>query len=219
MSWVRRGRSRGKILGPQPETNEAANEQPIAWIGRQDADKSSDNIVSEPIHGGWSAGRWTFVGLGVLLAAAAIGAAIYFGTNRGTASSTQEGSTPLVSASAPGVSAITTTVAFTGTINARYDMPLGTEGETGRVSAIYVEAGDHVKAGQLLAQVNESVLKPQVDRLAASLEEAKANADLATAEYGRARGVEAAGASRCRGDGRRAGESCGCAAGRISGAT
>ena len=76
----------------------------------------------------------------------------------------------------PGVSPITSTVAFTGTINARYDMPIGTEGETGRVSAIYVEAGDHVKAGQLLAQLDESMLQPQVDRLAASLEEAKANA-------------------------------------------
>ncbi len=101
---------------------------------------------------------------------------------------------PLVSASVPGVSAITTTVAFTGTISARYDMPIGTEGETGRVSAIYVEAGDHVKAGQLLAQVDESILQPQVDRLAASLEEARATAALAAAEYGRAQGVEAAGA-------------------------
>ncbi len=106
-------------------------------------------------------------------------------------SSITEGTIPLVTASMPGVSPITSTVAFTGTINARYDMPIGTEGETGRVAAIYVEAGDHVKAGQLLAQVDESVLQPQVDRLAASLEEAKANAGLAAAEYGRARGVEA----------------------------
>ena len=51
-----------------------------------------------------------------------------------------------------------------------------------------------MKAGQLLAQVDESILQPQVDRLAASLEEAKANAGLAAAEYGRAQGVEAAGA-------------------------
>ena len=129
-----------------------------------------------------------------LLAVAALGAAIYFGTNRGGNSTTTEGAIPLVSAAVPGVSAITTTVAFTGTINARYDMPIGTEGETGRVAAIYVEAGDHVKAGQLLAQVDESILQPQVDRLAASLEEAKANSSLAAAEYGRAQGVEAAGA-------------------------
>lgn len=134
------------------------------------------------------------MGFGVLLAVAAIGAAVYYGTSRGGSTSTGEGTIPLVSAAVPGVSPITSTVGFTGTINARYDMPIGTEGETGRVAAIYVEAGDHVKAGQLLAQVDESVLKPQVDRLAASLDEAKANAGLAAAEYRRAQGVEAAGA-------------------------
>ena len=134
------------------------------------------------------------MGVGAAVALVAIGAGIYFGTSRGSASSTTTATIPLVTATMPGVSAITSTVAFTGTINARYDMPIGTEGETGRVSAIFVEAGDHVKAGQLLAQVDESILKPQVDRLAASLEEAKANAGLAAAEYGRAQGVEAAGA-------------------------
>jgi RND family efflux transporter MFP subunit len=142
----------------------------------------------------WTPARRAAVGVAVVLAVAAVGAAIYFGTNRGSDSTSTEGAIPLVSAAVPGVSAITTTVAFTGTINARYDMPIGTEGETGRVAAIYVEAGDHVKAGQLLAQVDESILQPQVDRLAASLEEAKANSDLAAAEYGRAEGVEAAGA-------------------------
>jgi HlyD family secretion protein len=142
----------------------------------------------------WTPARMVLLGFGVLVALAAIGTAIYYTTNRGSTAATTEGTIPLVTATMPGVSAITSTVAFTGTINARYDMPIGTEGETGRVSAIYVEAGDHVKAGQLLAQVDESILKPQVARLSASLEEAKANAALATAEYGRAQGVEAAGA-------------------------
>jgi len=32
----------------------------------------------------------------------------------------------------------------------RYDMPIGVEGDAGRVAAIYVEAGDHVKRGQVL---------------------------------------------------------------------
>jgi HlyD family secretion protein len=147
-----------------------------------------------PLASPWTPARKGAVGVAAVLAIAALGAALYFGTNRGEGSSTTEGAIPLVSASVPGVSPITSTVAFTGTINARYDMPIGTEGETGRVAAIYVEAGDHVKAGQLLAQVDESILRPQVDRLSATLEEAKANSDLAAAEYGRAMGVEAAGA-------------------------
>ncbi|HTC44027.1 MAG TPA: efflux RND transporter periplasmic adaptor subunit [Steroidobacteraceae bacterium] len=150
--------------------------------------------VNVPHSARWTPLRIGLVGLGILVLLAALGTGLYYATNRGSTSATTEGAIPLVTAIMPGVSPITSTVAFTGTINARYDMPIGTEGETGRVSAIYVEAGDHVKAGQLLAQVDESILKPQVARLAASLEEAKANAGLATAEYGRAQGVEAAGA-------------------------
>jgi len=181
-------------LGPKQEPNPVHEEQPLAWIGRQSTANVAESVVNVPSTKRWTPARIGLLGCGVLLAIAAVGAAIYFGTSRGTTATTTEGAIPLVSAVIPGVSPITSTVAFTGTINARYDMPIGTEGETGRVSAILVEAGDHVKAGQLLAQVDESVLKPQVDRLAASLDEARANAGLAAAEYGRAQGVEAAGA-------------------------
>jgi RND family efflux transporter MFP subunit len=166
----------------------------VAWIGREDAANVQQNADPTPTTASWTPARKITVGVGSVLVIVALGAALYFGTRRGDDSTTTEGAIPLVSAAMPGVSPITSTVAFTGTINARYDMPIGTEGETGRVAAIYVEAGDHVKAGQLLAQVDESVLRPQVDRLAASLEEAKANSGLAAAEYGRAQGVEAAGA-------------------------
>ena len=181
-------------MAPQTESNSAPDEQPIAWIGRQNVANVDEPVVNEPAASRWTPARLGLLGVAAVVALVAIGAAIYFTTSRGGSTSTTEGTIPLVTASMPGVSAITSTVAFTGTINARYDMPIGTEGETGRVSAIYVEAGDHVKAGQLLAQVDESILKPQVERLAASLDEAKANAGLAAAEYGRARGVEAAGA-------------------------
>jgi HlyD family secretion protein len=181
-------------LGPQPESNSAQDEQPIAWIGPQNAANVDENPMNEPVANRWTRARLVMVGVAAVVGLLALGAAIYFGTRRGGDSSTTEGTIPLVTAAVPGISAITSTVAFTGTINARYDMPIGTEGETGRVAAIYVEAGDHVKAGQLLAQVDESILKPQVDRLAASLDEARANAGLAAAEYGRAQGVAAAGA-------------------------
>jgi HlyD family secretion protein len=181
-------------LGPQPEPNPVPNEQPVAWIGRNEVANIGDPAGNAQPTTSWTPVRIGLLVVGIVVAVAALGSAIYFGTSRGSGSSTTEGAIPLVSASVPGVSPITTTVAFTGTISARYDMPIGTEGETGRVSAIYVEAGDHVKAGQLLAQVDESILRPQVDRLAASLEEAKANAGLARAEYGRAQGVEASGA-------------------------
>jgi HlyD family secretion protein len=57
-----------------------------------------------------------------------------------------------------------------------------------------VEAADHVKRGQVLARLDTSVLAPQVANLEASLELARAEADLAAAEYHRAQAVGAAGA-------------------------
>ena len=101
---------------------------------------------------------------------------------------------PLVSVMAPRLQAVQSTVTFTGTIHARHDMPISPEGESGRLTAVLVEAGDRVKRGQVLARLDQSVLRPQMNRLEASLEEAKAQAALSAAEYRRAQGVEAAGA-------------------------
>jgi len=103
-------------------------------------------------------------------------------------------SVPLISVMTPGVKPVTSSVTFTGAIAARYDMPIANEGDTGRIVAVYVEAGDHVKRGQLLAKIDDSVMVQQVNRLQASLEQAQAQAALSLAEYRRAQGVEAAGA-------------------------
>jgi HlyD family secretion protein len=103
-------------------------------------------------------------------------------------------SIPTVSVTEVAVSTVPTTVSIIGTIAARYDMPIGVEGDAGRVAAIYVEAGDHVKRGQVLARLNVSVLEPQVTNLEAALEQARAEAELAEAEYRRAQTVGASGA-------------------------
>ena len=101
---------------------------------------------------------------------------------------------PTVSVTEVGVSAVPSTVSIIGTIAARYDMPIGVEGDGGRVTNIYVEAGDHVKHGQVLAHLNNSVLEPQVTNLEAALDQARAEAELAEAEYQRARAVGSSGA-------------------------
>jgi HlyD family secretion protein len=101
---------------------------------------------------------------------------------------------PTVSVTEVGVSAVPSTVSIIGTIAARYDMPIGVEGDGGRVTNIYVEAGDHVKHGQVLAHLNNSVLEPQVANLEAALDQARAEAELAEAEYQRARAVGSSGA-------------------------
>jgi RND family efflux transporter MFP subunit len=101
---------------------------------------------------------------------------------------------PLVTVIQPEFKAVTANVTFTGTIAARYDMPIGAEGEGGRIVAVLVEAGDPVKKGQVLARIDQSVVMAQVNQLAATVDQAVAQAALSEAEYQRAKGVEAAGA-------------------------
>jgi HlyD family secretion protein len=139
-------------------------------------------------------GRWPLLSIIalVLIMAAVLISRFMAG---GAPSSAQQGSTlPLVSVISPRLQAVTSTVAFTGTISARYDVAMGVEGEGGRVAAVHVEAGDRVRRGQILATLDTSVLRPQVRRLAASLAEARANAELREAEYRRAQAVSGSGA-------------------------
>jgi RND family efflux transporter MFP subunit len=103
-------------------------------------------------------------------------------------------SVPVVSVTSPGSRAVTARISFTGALAARFDMPIGSDTDTGRIKEIYVEAGDHVKQGQIMAKLDGAVLLPQVNRLAASVEEAKADAALSAAQYKRALGVQEAGA-------------------------
>jgi HlyD family secretion protein len=193
--------------------------QPVAWIGRdhvpgmgQPIDRSAAEVKPATSTEGASAtvipypaseaaagaiGRWKWT-IGVLvLIALALATATWL--NRPakpqalpTLATNQ--SIPLVSVMSPGVRPVTSNVTFTGAIWARYDMPIGIDGDAGRIVAIYVEAGDHVKKGQVLAKLDDSILIPQVNRLAASVEQAKAQAALSAAEYRRAQAVAPAGA-------------------------
>lgn len=138
--------------------------------------------------------RWLAIGVGVAIALLAILAAIRYTKQSTAPTQGAAGAVPLVSARAPGLTSVTATVSFTGAIYARYDLPIGTEGETGRITAVYVEAGERVRKGQVLARLDDSILRPQVARLSASLDEARANAELAQAEYARAEAVKSAGA-------------------------
>jgi HlyD family secretion protein len=208
-------------VGANPEhkiDHPGGHGEPIAWIGRDHApgmgqpiertpveikptpgtDGGSATVVLQPANE--SAGiigrsKW-LISILVLLALA-IATAVWL--NR--ASKPQalptlatDQSLPLVSVMSPGLTPVTSNVTFTGAIAARYDMPIGIDGDAGRIVAISVEAGDHVKKGQLLAKLDDSILIPQVNRLAASLEQAKAQAALSAAEYRRAQAVAPAGA-------------------------
>jgi len=93
---------------------------------------------------------------------------------------------PLVSVVVPALGEVAATVSLTGLISARNDLPIGVEGDGGRISAVLVEPGDHVHRGQVLARLNPLSAQSQVASAAASLDELKAGAATAEAEYARA---------------------------------
>ena len=137
---------------------------------------------------------WPAIAIGAVVVGVIVLLAVRLTQALGVKPITDRNAIPTVSVTEVGVSTVPTTVSIIGTIAARYDMPIGVEGDGGRVAAIYVEAGDHVKRGQVLARLNVSVLEPQVANLEAALEQARAEAELADAEYRRAQAVGASGA-------------------------
>ena len=96
---------------------------------------------------------------------------------------------PLVTVVVPALGNVTSTVSLTGQISAQNDMPIGVEGDGGRVAAVLVEPGDHVRRGQVLARLNPLTAQSQVEGAQAALDELRANAAAAQAEYARAEGA------------------------------
>jgi HlyD family secretion protein len=183
-----------------PHSDPSDHKDSVTWINRDKLAHSAAPAADTPRSGTPDIirnypSRW-IIG-GVLVLVLLIVAAVvrqYMKPAAPGAAIAQQKQIPLVTAAAPGIQAVKSTVSFTGTIQARYDMPIGAEGESGRITAVLVEAGDRVKSGQVLVRIDQSVLRPQLNRLTASLEEAKAQAALSAAEYRRAQGVAASGA-------------------------
>ena len=207
----------GGPVGANPEhkvEHSGDHGEPIAWIGREHA--PIERVPSEdrvPVNDSSGAGATVVqlpsadqgmpgrskrtLGVVGIIIALAVATAVwmhYSAPPMATKTLAADPSIPLVSVMSPGVTAVTSNVTFTGAISARYDMPIGIDGDAGRIVAIYVEAGDHVRKGQILAKLDDSILIPQVNRLAASLDQARAQAALSAAEYRRAQAVAPAGA-------------------------
>jgi HlyD family secretion protein len=155
---------------------------------------SSEYPQSMAAHAGGRRHLWLAAAIGAVIVAVAVVFTMRLTQALAVKSVPNKVPVPTVSVTEVGVSTMPTTVSIIGTIAARYDMPIGVEGDAGRVAAIYVEAGDQVKRGQVLARLNVSVLEPQVANLDAALEQARAEAELADAEYRRAQAVGASGA-------------------------
>ncbi len=101
---------------------------------------------------------------------------------------------PDVTVIVPGQTAVRAQVTITGTLAAREELPVMAEDQGGRIDRIYADIGDRVAAGAVLATLTTDMLKPQIAQLVASLEEARATADLARADLERAQSVADTGA-------------------------
>lgn len=93
---------------------------------------------------------------------------------------------PAITVIVPGKQEVVRTINATGTVAARRELPIGVVGEGGRVTQVYVDAGDWVKAGQVMARIDRSVQTQQIARLEASVASARAERDLAQANLDRA---------------------------------
>jgi len=132
---------------------------------------------------------WVLGGLGVLTVLGLI--RTFWNSGPGTDGASQA---PLVTVLEVRPAEFADVVTFSGAIAARDEAAISAEGEGGRVAALFVDVGDRVSRGQVLAKIDNSLIAPQVASLEASLEESKANAAVAEAEYRRAQAVASIGA-------------------------
>jgi RND family efflux transporter MFP subunit len=99
------------------------------------------------------------------------------------------GQVPTVTVVVPGRSQVARTITSSGALAARRDQPVGIAGEGGVVSRVLVDAGSWVGQGQVLATVERSVQNQEAAQIAASIQVARADAELAQNELDRAQSL------------------------------
>jgi RND family efflux transporter MFP subunit len=133
--------------------------------------------------------RWLIIGGIALLVLAIIGVAIWASRSAGTAAAGADGGSkqaPTVSVMVPGRQTVDRVISATGNIAARREMPVGVAGEGGMVSQVFVEPGQWVGAGQVLATIDRRVQTQQASSLAAQIAVSEADARIAQSNLDRA---------------------------------
>ncbi|MEM6586748.1 MAG: biotin/lipoyl-binding protein, partial [Pseudomonadota bacterium] len=127
------------------------------------------------------------IGGGILFAVLlALAAYFAFAGADPASSADDESQAPVVTVVAPGRTTVSGTIEAPGQIAARRAMPVGVEGEGGRVVSVPIDAGQWVRQGQILAVIDRSVQVQQAAAQAAQVQVAKADAALAQANLDRA---------------------------------
>ena len=137
--------------------------------------------------------RAILVGVGLVVIAALVAFFLLRGGEEaGTGAAGAQGNkgqVPTVTTVVPGRQSVARTIAATGTLGARVDMPVGVAGEGGQVARVLVQPGQWVGAGQTLAVIERSVQSQEAAQLAASVQVARADAVLAQNELTRAQAL------------------------------
>lgn len=124
--------------------------------------------------------------IAVVLLAVAVAAYFIFGRNTAE-EKPAEAQAPTVTVVVPGRATVAATVTASGSIGARREMPVGVQGEGGMVTAVLVDAGDFVRAGEVLARIDRAVQLQQFAQMQAQVNVARADARLAQSELDRAK--------------------------------
>lgn len=146
-----------------------------------------DGLDDDRIEAGAPSSRRRWIVGGLIALALAIGAWLLFGRGEAPPTETDKASElQVVSVIAPGRATVEGTIAATGTIGARREIPIGVVGEGGRVVSVAVDQGSWVRQGQVLVAVDRSVQTQQASGASAQIGVARADANLAQANLDRA---------------------------------
>ncbi|WP_375248409.1 efflux RND transporter periplasmic adaptor subunit [Sphingomonas sp.] len=132
--------------------------------------------------------RW-FVLAGIVALLAAIGAYVAFRAKDAPDAPAAADQAPSVTVVVPGAQNVERTIAATGSLAAKREMPVGVAGEGGMVARVLVEPGQWVRAGQVLATIDRSVQTQTAASLASQINVARSDLTLAQAELDRARSL------------------------------
>lgn len=127
---------------------------------------------------------WIIAVVAVALIALVVAAMLMRGGDEAAIST--EDQAPAVTIVSPGSGSVERVITASGTLFPRRELPVGVAGEGGQIARVLVEPGDWVRAGQVLAVIDQSVQSQQVQSAAANVRVAQADADLAQSNLDRA---------------------------------
>jgi HlyD family secretion protein len=136
--------------------------------------------------------RIAIIGAGIIaLVAIVLALTMWSGSDEAApgAAGAEGGQLPTVSVVVPGRTSVPRVITASGALAARRDQPVGVPGEGGQVTRVLVDAGSWVRQGQVLASIERSVQSQEAAQLAAQVQVARADAELAQNELDRAQAL------------------------------